>query len=101
MRPRLIEFGQGACAGSIRDEPVYERLSVSCRPCRLWGAFRSHLMHLVRMKQVALLYTLTSPALVRSEYTVPASVESNDVFDGYVSYSIEFASFPDFAGTCL
>ncbi|KAH6853357.1 hypothetical protein B0I37DRAFT_409532 [Chaetomium sp. MPI-CAGE-AT-0009] len=50
------------------------------------------------MKQVALLYTLASPALVRSECLVPASVESNDVFDGYVSYSIEFSSFPEFAG---
>ncbi|KAK4041556.1 hypothetical protein C8A01DRAFT_14699 [Parachaetomium inaequale] len=50
------------------------------------------------MKQITLLYTLGSPALVRSEYTVARSVDSNDVFDGYVSYSIEFASFPDFAG---
>ena len=53
------------------------------------------------MKQVVLLYTLASPALVRSEYTVAGSAESNEVFDGYVSYSIEFASFPDFAGTSL
>lgn len=51
------------------------------------------------MKQVILLYALTSSALVRSEYTVASSAESNEVFDGYVSYSIEFASFPDFAGT--
>jgi hypothetical protein len=52
------------------------------------------------MKQITLLYTLASPAIVRSEYTVASSAESNDVFDGYVSYSIEFASFPDFAGGC-
>jgi hypothetical protein len=50
------------------------------------------------MKQVTLLYTLATPALVRSQYTVASSVESNEVFDGYVSYSIEFSSFPDFAG---
>jgi len=53
------------------------------------------------MKQITFLYTLTSPALVKSEYTVASSVGSSDVFDGYVSYSIEFASFPDFAGRCL
>ncbi len=50
------------------------------------------------MKQVALLYTLAGPVLVRSEIAVPGSVESNDVLDGYVSYSIEFSSFPEFAG---
>jgi hypothetical protein len=53
------------------------------------------------MKQVGLLYTLASLGLVRSKYTVASSAESNDVFDGYVSYSLEFASFPDFAGTSL
>lgn len=51
------------------------------------------------MKQVTLLYALASPALVRSEYAVASSVEGNEVFDGYVSYSIEFSSFPEFAGT--
>jgi hypothetical protein len=53
------------------------------------------------MKQIALLYpyALTSPALAGSEPTIASSVKSNDVFDGYVSYSIEFSSFPDFAGT--
>jgi hypothetical protein len=53
------------------------------------------------MKQAVLLYTLASPALVRSEYIVASSAENNEVFDGYVSYSLEFASFPDFAGTSL
>ncbi|KAK4240871.1 hypothetical protein C8A03DRAFT_12841 [Achaetomium macrosporum] len=50
------------------------------------------------MKQVALLYSLTTARLVRSEYPVASSVQQNDVFDGFVSYSIEFSSFPDFAG---
>ncbi|KAK4247188.1 hypothetical protein C7999DRAFT_32360 [Corynascus novoguineensis] len=50
------------------------------------------------MKNVVLLYSLASSALAAPEYPVPGSVESNDVFDGYVSYSIEFSSFPDFAG---
>lgn len=50
------------------------------------------------MKQVAVVCALASPALVASQYTVASSAPRNDVFDGYVSYSIEFASFPDFAG---
>lgn len=50
------------------------------------------------MKQASLVYTLASPALVRCQATVAGSVDSNDVLDGYVSYSIEFASFPEFAG---
>ncbi|KAL2174635.1 glycoside hydrolase family 79 protein [Thermothelomyces heterothallicus CBS 202.75] len=50
------------------------------------------------MKQVALLCALAGVVLAAPEYPVPSSAESNDVFDGYVSYSIEFASFPDFAG---
>ncbi|KAL2155189.1 hypothetical protein VTH82DRAFT_3865 [Thermothelomyces myriococcoides] len=50
------------------------------------------------MKQAAFLCALAGLALAAPEYAVPNSVESNDVFDGYVSYSIEFASFPDFAG---
>lgn len=52
-------------------------------------------------KVVLLLYSLANSALAAPEYPVPGSVESNDVFDGYVSYSIEFSSFPDFAGTRL
>ncbi|KAK3905880.1 hypothetical protein C8A05DRAFT_41265 [Staphylotrichum tortipilum] len=44
------------------------------------------------------LHALASPLLAVAEYTVPGSVPPNDVFDGYVSYSIEFSSFPDFAG---
>ena len=44
------------------------------------------------------LCALASPLLARAEYTVPSSVPPNDVFDGYVSYSIEFSSFPDYAG---
>lgn len=32
-------------------------------------------------------------------YTVPSQPNANgEPLDGYVSYSIEFASFPDFAG---
>lgn len=32
-------------------------------------------------------------------YTVPSQPNANgEPFDGFVSYSIEFASFPDFAG---
>ncbi|KAL2165553.1 hypothetical protein VTH06DRAFT_855 [Thermothelomyces fergusii] len=50
------------------------------------------------MKQATLLWALAGLVLAAPEYLVPGSVESNDVFDGYVSYSIEFASFPDFAG---
>ncbi len=44
------------------------------------------------------LCAVATPALAGAEYTVPSSVPPNDVFDGYVSYSIEFSSFPDFAG---
>ncbi|AEO70011.1 glycoside hydrolase family 79 protein [Thermothielavioides terrestris NRRL 8126] len=50
------------------------------------------------MKQVTLLYTLTNTRLVSAELPVASSVPHNDVFDGFVSYSIEFSSFPDFAG---
>lgn len=50
------------------------------------------------MKPVALLYTLAGPVLASSEHTVASSVECNDILDGYVSYSIEFSSFPEFAG---
>ncbi|KAK4144763.1 uncharacterized protein C8A04DRAFT_36332 [Dichotomopilus funicola] len=50
------------------------------------------------MKQASLVYSLASPALVKSQATVASSVDSNDVLDGYVSYSIEFSSFPEFAG---
>jgi hypothetical protein len=58
----------------------------------------ARLVVLPNMKQSTLLYALASPALVRSEYTVASSIQSNEVFRGYVSYSIEFSSFPDFAG---
>ncbi|KAL2128381.1 hypothetical protein VTI74DRAFT_9263 [Chaetomium olivicolor] len=50
------------------------------------------------MKQSILLYSLAGVRLAASQYTIPSSVESNEVFDGFVSYSIEFSSFPDFAG---
>lgn len=50
------------------------------------------------MKQVVVAYTLASPTLVASQYTIAGSVASDPVLDGYVSYSIEFSSFPDFAG---
>lgn len=32
------------------------------------------------------------------QISVDESASSNPVFDGYVSYSIEFSSFPEFAG---
>lgn len=50
------------------------------------------------MKPVTLLCALAGPAAVTAQSTVASSVPSNDVLDGYVSYSIEFSSFPDFAG---
>ncbi|KAJ4290738.1 hypothetical protein N0V88_006487 [Collariella sp. IMI 366227] len=50
------------------------------------------------MKHSIFLCHLASVKLVRSQYIVASSVDSNEVFDGFVSYSIEFSSFPDFAG---
>jgi hypothetical protein len=39
-------------------------------------------------------------ALAQPQYSVITGtpVEGNQVLDGFVSYSIEFSSFPDFAG---
>lgn len=52
------------------------------------------------MKQIALINTLSSAALVAPQQTfrVESSVDSNTVFSGFGSFSIEFSSFPDFAG---
>lgn len=37
--------------------------------------------------------------LASAEITVKSSIPSgNEVLDGYVSFSIEFSSFPDYAG---
>ncbi|KAK3693520.1 glycoside hydrolase superfamily [Podospora appendiculata] len=50
------------------------------------------------MKSDILLLGLPRAALTAAQYTVSSSAPSNDVFDSYMSYSIEFSSFPDFAG---
>ncbi|KAK3938939.1 hypothetical protein QBC46DRAFT_389253 [Diplogelasinospora grovesii] len=42
---------------------------------------------------------LASSAVATAQYTLSASSNSEEVFDSFVSYSIEFSSFPDFAGT--
>lgn len=51
------------------------------------------------MRPIAFLSAASgSPALVAPQYTVNSSTSQSPVFDGYVSFSIEFSSFPDFAG---
>ncbi|KAK3394236.1 hypothetical protein B0H63DRAFT_40688 [Podospora didyma] len=51
------------------------------------------------MKLSAFLSAIASHIFVTAaQYTVNSSTSGNDIFDGYVSYSIEFSSFPDFAG---
>ncbi|KAK0618177.1 hypothetical protein B0T17DRAFT_618803 [Bombardia bombarda] len=46
----------------------------------------------------AILCALAGACQVAAQYTVSNSTTSNEVFDGYVSYSIELSSFPEFAG---
>jgi hypothetical protein len=43
---------------------------------------------------------LNAAGLVAVRYSIAesAAASSGEPFDGYVSYSIEFSSFPDFAG---
>jgi len=53
------------------------------------------------MKQSIAVAVIARAALVESQgrFDVPSTTSpGNDVFDGFMSYSIEFSSFPDFAG---
>ena len=52
---------------------------------------------LTRMKLLLLCVTL-GPSLVSSQFDVPATAPRNDVFEAFVSFSIEFSSLPDYAG---
>ena len=51
------------------------------------------------ISQSVLLGVLAGAYSVSAQYVLPPSVDNGDEpFDGFVSYSIEFSSFPDFAG---
>lgn len=52
------------------------------------------------MKRILSLIAYASvPTVINAvQISVDETAPSNPVFDGYVSYSIEFSSFPDFAG---
>lgn len=51
------------------------------------------------MELIKIFCTLAVLGLTSAQITVKSSIGGgNEVFDGYVSYSIEFSSFPDFAG---
>ncbi|KAK0731528.1 glycoside hydrolase superfamily [Lasiosphaeris hirsuta] len=51
------------------------------------------------MKPTTLLCSLVGPSAGAGQFTVSSSTsDGKEVFDGYVSYSIELSSFPDFAG---
>ena len=51
------------------------------------------------ISQPALLCVLAGAYSVSAQYVLPPSVDNGDgPFEGFVSYSIEFSSFPDFAG---
>lgn len=48
------------------------------------------------------LASLAGVPAVLGQYVVPASPgNTNPVLDGFVSFSIEFSSFPDFAGASV
>lgn len=45
------------------------------------------------------LFTLAGVGLASAQTTIKSSLAGgNEVYDGFVSFSIEFSSFPDFAG---
>ncbi|KAK3341468.1 glycoside hydrolase superfamily [Lasiosphaeria hispida] len=51
------------------------------------------------MKPGTLLCSLVGPSAGAAQFTISSSTgDGKHVFDGYVSYSIELSSFPDFAG---
>ncbi|KAK4231827.1 Beta-glucuronidase [Podospora fimiseda] len=54
----------------------------------------------MKLLPIATLAALAAPFLevTAAQYTISSPVPANDVFEAYVSYSIEFSSFPDFAG---
>ena len=50
------------------------------------------------MAVFGLAMVLAALPAVLADYSVPPAPTATPVLDGFVSYSIEFSSFPDFAG---
>jgi len=55
-------------------------------------------MWMSTMAVFGLAMVLAALPAVLADYSVPPAPTATPVLDGFVSYSIEFSSFPDFAG---
>ncbi|KAK4462089.1 Beta-glucuronidase [Cladorrhinum samala] len=57
-----------------------------------------HLSPIIAGSCLAAARAARASASTSAQYTLPSSVPANDVFEAFISYSIEFSSFPDYAG---